>query len=596
MDDAETLTLRAAREGVVVENVAWGPRGPTLAAMRLFGWAVRLGLLAILLLYVLAEVKAWQAVGYPRPLQYLLYVLCALGVVALLWLVATNPCEVRPDDVLHAPPREAVTWTWCSRCRLLRAPGARHCFLCHRCIDGIHHHCAILWRCVGTKTLPAFITLLGASLAVMFINCLMIHEPTVVLRGGLGHFLIVCILLFMLIHSIVSLDCRRPWSPPQEYPSSAFVVRPPYSQPVGSAAFTFCFSDIPSRRGKLLRMVFRPLLKAMTQTNGRKVKDLPQCPNSKCRALANPFWLTGGSDGIGECNLCNAVFRLPQDTTGTLLESVFLADRDAHCLMCNGQARPRPRVVFLLDSTVPEARTFIHGWATTTHGLPDVVVLCYGTRTCCTYVEGKAQEEKADQCHSLGALVDRGRREVEGRGGRLVFISSREHCLEVDALEALVVAASQVPMDVVSVSRRGVERNPLLQPLVLYHQARGGGWTRVVERPKDVQRLLRAGLFLFWGVRAHGRLRWTPGVEVAEVFGRGVTSTQGQDADTFSMACLDQGKQVEFRLRVDPGTVLHRHRLSQPKDNTVYFQLQTMYTTSQGVAALAVFNRAFSAE
>lgn len=581
---------------VVVENVAWGPRGPLLVAARVFGWAVRLGLLAILLLCVVAEAKAWEGAGYPGPLLYLLYTLCGVGAAALLWMVATNPCEVRPGDALLAPPREAVTWSWCCRCRLLRPPGAIHCFLCHRCIDGIHHHCALLWRCVGTRTLPAFITLLAASLAVMFINCLMIHEPTVVLRGGLPQYLIVCILLFMLIHSIASLDCRRPWSPPQEYPGSAFVLRPPGSQDVAGAPFTFYFSDLPSRRGEQLRMVFRPLCKAMAQPKPRRVKDLPRCPNSKCRALANPFWVTGGGDGVAECNLCNAVFRLPQVEAGTGLGSVFLAGRDEHCLLSEGQPRPRPRVVFLLDSTVPEARSLIHGWATAMRGLPDVEVLSQGAGTCHTYVDGEVQEEEADQGHSLAALVDRGRRAVEGRGGRLVLISGRQNCLEVEALEALVVAAARVTVDVVSVSRRGAERNPLLQPLVLHHQARGGGWTRVVERPRDVLGLLRAGLFLFWGVRAHGRLRWTPGVEVAEVFGRGVTPTQVEGADSFSLACLDHGRQVEFRLRVDPASVLHRRRLSQPGDTTAYLQLQTVYTTRQGEAALAVFNRAFTAE
>lgn len=580
---------------MVVENVAWGPRGAWLVAARLFGWAVRLALLAVCLLCVLAEVEAWQAVGYPKPLQCLLCALGVVGMLAMLWLMATNPSEVQPDDVLHVPPREAVTWTWCSHCRLLRAPGAVHCFLCHRCIDGIHHHCAVLWRCVGTKTLPAFIIVLGTLLTVMLINCLMTREPTLAFRGGLGHFLIACILLFMLIHSVLSLDRRRLWSPPQVYSSSVFQVQSPHGHS-GGAPFTFYFSDIPSRRSELLRMVFRPQLHKATRPEVRQVRDLLRCPNNKCQALANSFWLTGGSDGVGECNLCDAVFRLPQDMKGTLLDPVFLADKDTYCLLREGQARPRPRVVFVLDSSVMEARTLIHAWATTTHGLPDVEVLCYGTKTSCIYEEGKVKEEKVDHCHSLGDMVEHGLQEVEGHGGRLVFISSRKkHCLEVDALEALVVAASQVTVDVVSVSRRGLDMNPLLQPLVLYHQARGGGYTRVVERPKDVLRLVQAGLFLFWGVRAHGKIRWTPGVEVATVFGRGITPSQSQDADSFSVACLDQGKQVEFRLRVDPASVLRRRRLSLPGDNTAYLQLQIMYTTSRGRAALAVFNRAFSA-
>lgn len=592
----KAVRLREESEGVgmVVENVAWGPQGLWVLTARLFGWVVRMGLVAMGLPCVVLEMKAWQEVGYPWLLQCFLYVLCTLGAVALVWLLATNPSQVRKGDVLQVSPKEGVTWTWCSHCRLLRPPGAIHCFLCHCCIDCIHHHCVALWRCVGKKSLPAFITVLGVMATIMFVNFVMIKEPTVSFRGTLGNYVIAFSVLFLLIHSILSLDDRHPWSPPQVYPSNVFVVRACRGHS-GKTPFTFCFSDIPSRRGQILRMVFRPLFSEMIQPKHQQIKDLPQCPNSKCRALANPYWLTGGSDGIVECNMCEAVFPLPQDTKGALLDRDFLTCRDVHCLLDGGRAHPRPRLVFVLDSSVSEVQTLIHSWATATHGLPDVEMLCYETRTSYTYVGGDVLKEEAAQCYSLGVMVDRGRREVAAHGGRLVFVSSRErHGLEMDALEALIVAASQVSLDLVCISKLGVEMNPLLQPLVLHHQALNGGWTRVLERPRDVLRLVRSGVFVFWGVRARGRVQWTKGVEVVRVFGRGVTPTRGQGADSFSMASLHQGKGVEFNLMVNPATVQQRRRLSDPEDNTVYFQLKLMYTTRQGKAALSVYNRAFS--
>lgn len=593
------MTAKEERDGigVEVENVQWGPRGPGVVAAWLIGWGMRIGLLVMGLPCVVMEMLGWQELDYPFPLQCFLFLVCSVGVLVMLWLMATNPCEVKQEDVLKVPPREAVTWTWCSYCRLLRPPDAIHCFLCHRCIASIHHHCVALWRCIGKKSLPAFIIVLGALTTVMLVNFLMIKEATVSLRGSIGNYIIASPVLFLLIHSILSLGNQHMWSwrPPQVYPRSAFEVRAP-QKPSGVAPFTFSFSGIPSRRGELLRMVFRPLAASKTSPKARKVKQLLQCPNSKCRALANPFWLTGDTDETLECNLCEAAFPLPENTKTTLLDRDLLAERDVHCLL-RGQPRPRPRLVFVLDATVPDVRAYIHSWAAAGHGLPDIKVLCYETRTYRLYSNGKVQEETIEGCRSLSTVVDRAWKEVAAHGGRVVFISGREkHGFKIDVLEELVVAASQVTLNMVCVSMQGMDMNPLLQPLVIYHQARSGGSTRLVERSRDVLKLVQSGIFLFWGVMARARVRWTPGVQVVKVHGRGVASSPGQNADSFFTACLDQEKQVEFSLKVDPVTVLYRRRLCDPEDNTVYFQLQMIYTNTEGKAALIVFNRVFNAD
>ena len=595
----EVLSAREEAEGVgvVVENVAWGPRGRGVVVAWVLGWAMRVGLLVVVSLCMVVEVRGWQEERYPFPLQCFLCVVGVVGVVVMLWLMVTNPCEVEEQDVLKVHPREGVTWTWCSHCHLLRPAGSVHCFLCHRCIADIHHHCLVLWRCIGKKSLPAYITLLGAITVLMLVNFIMIKEVTVRLDSSAGNYIYIIAspLLFLLTHSILSLGSQHKWSPPQVHPSSAFVVRAPLKLS-GVAPFTFIFSEIPSRCGELLRIVFRPLAAWKASPKTKKVKQLFQCPNYKCRAVANPFWVAGDNDQVLECNICEAAYAPSQDTQGTLLDHDLLSEMNVQCLVRDDRPRPRPRLVFVLDATVPDVRTCIYSWAAAAHALPDLEVLCYETRTCRLYSDGKAEEHTLEGRRSLCSLVERAWKEVASRGGRMVFISGREkQGLKIEVLEALVEAASKITLNMVCVSKQGVDRNPLLQPLIMHHQARGGGSTRLVERVKDVLKLVQSGNFLFWGVKARGRAKWTPGVEVVEVHGMGVTSFD-QNTDSFAMACLDQEKQVEFSLKVDEVKVLGRRRISDPEDNTVYFQLQMLYTNCEGKAVLCVFNRMFSVD
>ncbi|XP_045122544.1 uncharacterized protein LOC123510999 [Portunus trituberculatus] len=414
------------------------------------------------------------------------------------------------------------------------------------------------------------------------------------MQDSMGNYLIALPLLFLLCHSILSLGRQDLPGPPQVYPSSAFVVRTPHRL-IGVAPFTFSFSGNPSRRCELLRMAFRPMAALKTLPKPKNIKQLLQCSNDKCRALANPFWVTRDSDGKLVCNICEVAVSVAENTEDTSLSHNLLSGTDVHCLVGSGQPRIRPRLVFVLDGALLDVRTCIHRWAAATHGVPDVEVLCHETRTCRLYSDGKIQEEAMEGRGSLGTVVDRAWTAVAARGGRVVFISGQEgRTMKADVLDALVVAASQVTLNVVCVSGQAVGMNPLLQPLVMHHQAQNGGSTRLVERSRDVLKLVQSGIFLFRGVMAHGRVRWTPGVEVVRVEGRGVTSCFHPDTDSFSMACVDPERQLEFRLRVDPDKVFSRHRLSDPEDNNVYFQLQMLYTNPEGNTALCVFNRMFS--
>ena len=50
-----------------------------------------------------------------------------------------------------------ITVKFCVTCRVWRPPGARHCGACGHCVAGYDHHCGVLARCVGERSLRAFV-------------------------------------------------------------------------------------------------------------------------------------------------------------------------------------------------------------------------------------------------------------------------------------------------------------------------------------------------------------------------------------------------------------------------------------------------------
>lgn len=47
-------------------------------------------------------------------------------------------------------------WRYCAFCNLYQPPNAAHCSECSACIDGFHHHCFWMGKCIGKKNLKHF--------------------------------------------------------------------------------------------------------------------------------------------------------------------------------------------------------------------------------------------------------------------------------------------------------------------------------------------------------------------------------------------------------------------------------------------------------
>ena len=60
--------------------------------------------------------------------------------------------------------------SYCPLCAVRQGPNTKHCYLCHKCIDGFDHHCLYLNTCVGKRNYRYFFALISIVLALLLVQ------------------------------------------------------------------------------------------------------------------------------------------------------------------------------------------------------------------------------------------------------------------------------------------------------------------------------------------------------------------------------------------------------------------------------------------
>ena len=58
----------------------------------------------------------------------------------------------------------------CSKCKILKKYGTKHCIVCDSCVEGFDHHCYWINKCINNEILPEFIIFLLITLLCLSIN------------------------------------------------------------------------------------------------------------------------------------------------------------------------------------------------------------------------------------------------------------------------------------------------------------------------------------------------------------------------------------------------------------------------------------------
>lgn len=65
--------------------------------------------------------------------------------------------SIQPDSMVKISDNHKLKLTRCSRCYVVRVPGARHCSRCQGCILKMDHHCPWVFNCIGQFNQKFFI-------------------------------------------------------------------------------------------------------------------------------------------------------------------------------------------------------------------------------------------------------------------------------------------------------------------------------------------------------------------------------------------------------------------------------------------------------
>lgn len=187
----------------------------------------------------------------------------------------------------------------------------------------------------------------------------------------------------------------------------------------------------------------------------------------------------------------------------------------------------------------------------------------------------------------LARHVEKGLKRVKKVGGKLVLLwDHNPRPPPRDGLEALMSAAREVRVDVVSVGRV----QEMWHPALIRALSQNGGALNVVSTKSEAMTLLHHPSFLTWGVRATLRVVASPGVRVVRACGRGLALRDGQ----MVLGCLAGRGMVGLELELNHDQMnTHSHHTSF-NDNRIHIQIQLFYTNLEGRWVVAVFSRSFT--
>ena len=108
-----------------------------------------------------------------RDEQYMNYLVPILVFIAIFFCILNyiiNPGIVYSNNKC----KEKI---YCSHCKILypyMTKGITHCYICQICVQGYHHHCGVIGKCVGKINKPVFIIFPFTCLALKICSILII--------------------------------------------------------------------------------------------------------------------------------------------------------------------------------------------------------------------------------------------------------------------------------------------------------------------------------------------------------------------------------------------------------------------------------------
>jgi len=86
--------------------------------------------------------------------------LLVLNLSLLLMAASTEPGILIPDsrvsDIENRENQALYRSNYCSICRIVKPPRARHCRICGHCVLGVDHHCPWIGICIGVRNYALF--------------------------------------------------------------------------------------------------------------------------------------------------------------------------------------------------------------------------------------------------------------------------------------------------------------------------------------------------------------------------------------------------------------------------------------------------------
>lgn len=165
----------------------------------------------------------------------------------------------------------------------------------------------------------------------------------------------------------------------------------------------------------------------------------------------------------------------------------------------------------------------------------NIVLLICGPHSCLYTPERRS---------CLARHVEKGLKKVKKAGGKLVLLwDHNPDPPPRDGLEALMSAAREVRVDVVSVGR--VQQ--MWHPALVRALSQNGGALHAVTTKSEALTLLHHPSFLTWGVRASLHVVVSHGVRVVRACGRGLSLHDGQ----MVLGCLAGRAMVGLELELN---------------------------------------------